>query len=47
LQLAGAAFGSASQKCMTLTTTIFVGEAKEWIPELHSRAGKEIKSRCW
>lgn len=32
--LAGAAFGAAGQRCMALSTAIFVGEAKEWIPEL-------------
>lgn len=32
--LAGAAFGAAGQRCMALSTAIFVGDAKEWIPEL-------------
>jgi len=32
--LAGAAFGAAGQRCMALSTALFVGEAKEWIPEL-------------
>lgn len=39
-QLAGAAFGAAGQRCMALSTAVFVGEAKEWIPELVSRAQK-------
>ncbi|CAH0400099.1 unnamed protein product [Chilo suppressalis] len=37
-QLAGAAFGAAGQRCMALSTAIFVGEAKEWIPDLVKRA---------
>jgi len=37
-QLCGAAFGAAGQRCMALSTAIFVGAAKEWIPELVERA---------
>ena len=37
-QLCGAAFGAAGQRCMALSTAIFVGEAKEWILELVERA---------
>ena len=40
LQLVGAAFGAAGQRCMALSTAVFVGEAKEWIPELVERARK-------
>lgn len=36
--LAGAAFGAAGQRCMALPNCIFVGEAKEWIPELIAMA---------
>jgi malonate-semialdehyde dehydrogenase (acetylating)/methylmalonate-semialdehyde dehydrogenase len=39
-QLVGAAFGAAGQRCMALTSAIFVGETKEWIPELAERAKK-------
>ncbi|KAI1290454.1 putative methylmalonate-semialdehyde dehydrogenase [acylating], mitochondrial [Halotydeus destructor] len=39
-QLVGAAFGAAGQRCMALSTAVFVGEAKEWIPELVERAKK-------
>jgi len=39
-QLVGAAFGAAGQRCMALSTAIFVGEAREWIPELVERAKK-------
>jgi len=38
--LTGAAFGAAGQRCMALSTAIFVGEAKDWIPELVERAKK-------
>jgi len=38
--LCGAAFGAAGQRCMALSTAIFVGEAREWIPELVERARK-------
>ncbi|XP_026481942.1 probable methylmalonate-semialdehyde dehydrogenase [acylating], mitochondrial [Ctenocephalides felis] len=37
-QLAGAAFGAAGQRCMALSTAVFVGQAKEWIPDLVKRA---------
>ncbi|CAB3255709.1 unnamed protein product [Arctia plantaginis] len=37
-QLAGAAFGAAGQRCMALSTAVFVGESKEWIPDLIERA---------
>jgi malonate-semialdehyde dehydrogenase (acetylating)/methylmalonate-semialdehyde dehydrogenase len=33
-QLTAAAFGAAGQRCMALTTAIFVGEARAWLPEL-------------
>jgi len=39
-QLVGAAFGAAGQRCMALSTAVFVGEAKEWIPELVEKAKK-------
>ena len=38
--LTGAAFGAAGQRCMALSTAVWVGEAKEWIPELIERAKK-------
>ncbi|XP_049874805.1 probable methylmalonate-semialdehyde dehydrogenase [acylating], mitochondrial [Pectinophora gossypiella] len=37
-QLAGAAFGAAGQRCMALSTAVFVGEAREWVPDLVKRA---------
>lgn len=36
--LVGAAFGAAGQRCMALSTVIFVGSAKEWLPELVERS---------
>jgi malonate-semialdehyde dehydrogenase (acetylating)/methylmalonate-semialdehyde dehydrogenase len=39
-QLVGAAFGAAGQRCMALSTAVFVGEAKEWIPDLIERSKK-------
>uniref|UniRef100_A0A0N5BX05 Probable methylmalonate-semialdehyde/malonate-semialdehyde dehydrogenase [acylating], mitochondrial n=1 Tax=Strongyloides papillosus TaxID=174720 RepID=A0A0N5BX05_STREA len=39
-QLTAAAFGAAGQRCMALTTAIFVGESKKWIPELVEKVKK-------
>lgn len=41
-QLVGAAFGAAGQRCMALSTAVFVGEAKNWLPELVDRS-KNLK----
>ncbi|KAI9143101.1 Aldehyde/histidinol dehydrogenase [Paraphysoderma sedebokerense] len=38
--LVGAAFGAAGQRCMALPTAIFVGSAKNLVPELIERAKK-------
>ncbi|OLL23048.1 putative methylmalonate-semialdehyde dehydrogenase [acylating], mitochondrial [Neolecta irregularis DAH-3] len=38
----GAAFGAAGQRCMALSTLVFVGETKEWIKDIVARA-KELK----
>jgi len=38
--LTGAAFGATGQRCMALTTAIFVGEAQNWIPDLIEKAKK-------
>ncbi|KAL6076609.1 putative methylmalonate-semialdehyde dehydrogenase [acylating], mitochondrial [Balamuthia mandrillaris] len=43
--LAGAAFGAAGQRCMALSTAVFVGESKDWIPELVERA-KKLRVGC-
>jgi malonate-semialdehyde dehydrogenase (acetylating)/methylmalonate-semialdehyde dehydrogenase len=39
-QLVGAAFGASGQRCMAISTAVFVGESKNWIPELVARAKK-------
>ncbi|KAJ9584549.1 hypothetical protein L9F63_021107, partial [Diploptera punctata] len=41
-QLVGAAFGAAGQRCMALSTAVFVGEANKWLPDLVERA-KSLK----
>lgn len=41
-QLVGAAFGAAGQRCMALSTAIFVGETQQWIPEIIEKA-KQLK----
>lgn len=38
--LVGAAFGAAGQRCMALSTVIWVGEAKNWIGDVVERAKK-------
>merc|ERR1719320_932834 len=37
-QLVGAAFGAAGQRCMALSTAVFVGEAQNWLPEIVEKA---------
>lgn len=37
-QLVGAAFGACGQRCMALSTVVFVGESKHWMKDLISRA---------
>ena len=32
--LCGAAFGAAGQRCMALSAALFVGESREWLPEV-------------
>ncbi|KAG7168655.1 Methylmalonate-semialdehyde dehydrogenase [acylating]-like, partial [Homarus americanus] len=39
-QLVGAAFGAAGQRCMALSTAVFVGEANNWLPELVEKSKK-------
>ncbi|KAI6184299.1 putative methylmalonate-semialdehyde dehydrogenase [acylating], mitochondrial [Aphelenchoides bicaudatus] len=39
-QLVAAGFGAAGQRCMALSTAVFVGEAREWIPDLIEKAKK-------
>ncbi|KAI2805974.1 hypothetical protein BLOT_004985 [Blomia tropicalis] len=44
-QIVGAAFGAAGQRCMALSTMVFVGESRQWIPELVERA-KKLQVNC-
>src|SRR5699024_9665611 len=44
-QIVGAAFGAAGQRCMALSTMVFVGDSKAWIPELVERA-KKLNVNC-
>lgn len=39
-QLVGAAFGAAGQRCMALSTAVFVGDSTAWIKDLEERAKK-------
>ncbi|KAK0423470.1 hypothetical protein QR680_008158 [Steinernema hermaphroditum] len=39
-QLTAAAFGAAGQRCMALTTAVFVGESRKWIPDILEKAKK-------
>ncbi|XP_002734184.1 putative methylmalonate-semialdehyde/malonate-semialdehyde dehydrogenase [acylating], mitochondrial [Saccoglossus kowalevskii] len=41
-QLVAAAFGAAGQRCMALSTAVFVGDSKDWIPDLVKKA-KSLK----
>lgn len=38
--IVGAAFGAAGQRCMALTTAVFVGSTKEWIDDIATEAKK-------
>merc|ERR1712156_120224 len=38
--LAGAAFGASGQRCMALSTALFVGDSQQWIPDLVNIANK-------
>ncbi|KAH7123482.1 putative methylmalonate-semialdehyde dehydrogenase [Dactylonectria estremocensis] len=40
--VAGAAFGAAGQRCMALSTVVFVGNTKDWLPDLVESA-KELQ----
>tara|TARA_R110002050_G_scaffold101319_3_gene209535 strand:- start:2344 stop:3675 length:1332 start_codon:yes stop_codon:yes gene_type:complete len=45
--MVGAAFGAAGQRCMALSTAVFVGESKEWIPEIIEKAKDLAISAGW
>lgn len=38
--LVGAGFGAAGQRCMALSTVIFVGDSVKWLPEIVEKARK-------
>lgn len=40
--LTGAAFGASGQRCMALSTAVFVGDSQKWIPDLITKA-KSLK----
>jgi malonate-semialdehyde dehydrogenase (acetylating)/methylmalonate-semialdehyde dehydrogenase len=44
-QLVSAAFGSAGQRCMALSTAVFVGQTSSWLPELVEKAS-HLKVTC-
>jgi len=45
--LAGAAFGAAGQRCMALSTVVFVGNTIEWLPEIVEHAAKLKVGAGW
>lgn len=44
--LVGASVGAAGQRCMAISVAVFVGEAKEWIPELKEAMAK-VRPGAW
>ena len=36
--IVNAAFGASGQRCMALTTAVFVGESKEWVHDIAKKA---------
>ena len=44
--LVGASCGAAGQRCMAISAAIFVGDAKQWIPDL-ARAMKKTRPGYW
>mmetsp|Transcript_46345 Transcript_46345/g.116710 ORF Transcript_46345/g.116710 Transcript_46345/m.116710 type:complete len:521 (-) Transcript_46345:66-1628(-) len=42
--LVGAAFGAAGQRCMALSTVVFVGKTSEWVHDVVDRARKLVVS---
>ena len=40
--LVGAAFGAAGQRCMALSTVVFVGESSSWIHDIAEKAKKLV-----
>ena len=44
--LIGASMGAAGQRCMAISVALFVGRAKEWIPEFVEKL-KDVKPGVW
>lgn len=44
--LVGASVGAAGQRCMAISVAVFVGDSKDWIPELAAMIGK-IRPGLW
>ena len=44
--LVGASVGAAGQRCMAISVAVFVGESKDWIPELAEQL-KGVKPGLW
>jgi len=38
--IVGAAFGASGQRCMAISAAVFVGDSKNWIPEIAAKAKK-------
>jgi malonate-semialdehyde dehydrogenase (acetylating)/methylmalonate-semialdehyde dehydrogenase len=44
--LIGSSVGAAGQRCMAISVSVFVGEAKEWIPDLKAAMAK-VRPGAW
>ncbi|QEW06438.1 CoA-acylating methylmalonate-semialdehyde dehydrogenase [Nitrincola iocasae] len=44
--LVGASVGAAGQRCMAISVAVFVGEARQWIPELRDALAK-VRPGAW
>ncbi|KOO11589.1 methylmalonate-semialdehyde dehydrogenase, partial [Vibrio xuii] len=44
--LVGASVGAAGQRCMAISVAVFVGDTKEWIPEL-KEALSQVQPGAW
>jgi malonate-semialdehyde dehydrogenase (acetylating) / methylmalonate-semialdehyde dehydrogenase len=44
--LVGASVGAAGQRCMAISVAVFVGEAKEWIPDVKEALAK-VRPGAW
>ncbi|WP_028112017.1 CoA-acylating methylmalonate-semialdehyde dehydrogenase [Ferrimonas kyonanensis] len=45
-QLVGSSVGAAGQRCMAISVAVFVGESKQWIPELQQALAK-VRPGLW